>query len=408
MSERLRLLFLTPQLPYPPRQGTALRNWGLISGLARRHEVWLLSFAEPGEAVHPLLRETCARVATLPVPARRMADRLKTLAFSTLPDMAWRLWAPAFLEEIQAWLGEARFDAVQVEGIELARYGLALRDRLAETGTRLVFDDHNCEYLLQQRASETDRRNPRRWHAAAYSWVQTRRLRAFEARIARAADLTLVVSPQDGDSLRALDRALAPLVIANGIDTAAYDGHPIPPGGSDLVFTGKMDFRPNIDAMLWFAAEVWPAVRAACPEARWWIVGQKPSPRLDGLRADPRITITGAVDDIREAIARAAVYLAPLRVGGGTRFKLLEAMAMRRAIVSTRLGAEGFDVQDGGEMRLADRAPDFAQAVIDLLADPAARSGLGERGHAFVRAQYDWSVIVPALEAALQARSPAR
>ena len=400
----MRLLILTPQLPYPPRQGTALRNWGLLSGLARRHEVWLLSFAEPGQTPHPTLAAACARIATFPAPIRTTSGRVRRLATSALPDMAWRLWSPAFLAQARAWLSETAFDALQVEGIELARYGLALGPDMRARGGRVIFDDHNCEYLLQQRSAETDARNPRRWHAAAYSFLQTQRLRAFERRAARDADATLVVSRQDGASLQRLDAALRPYEIPNGIDTAHYDGYATAEEGDALVFTGKMDFRPNIDAMLWFGAEVWPQIKAARPNTRWWIVGQKPSPRLDGLRADPMVIITGAVDDIRAEIGRAAVYIAPLRVGGGTRFKLLEAMAMRRAIVTTSLGCEGFEVEDGREMIVANAPEAFARGVLGLLADPARRAALGERGHAFVRESYDWSAIVPRLEALLRKR----
>lgn len=404
----MRILLLTPQLPYPPRQGTALRNWGLLSGLARQHEVWLLSFAESGETPHPTLVGACARVEAMAAPRRTTVGRLRSLATSSLPDMAWRLWSPEFLARAQSWLAEAAFDVVQVEGIELARYGLALRDALHARGGRLVFDDHNCEYLLQQRSCETDLRNPSRWHAAAYSFVQSRRLRAFERRTARAADATLTVSPQDAALLRGLDPAINPQVIFNGIDTAHYDTFATDEAGPNLVFTGKMDFRPNIDAMVWFGAEVWPRVKAARPDARCWIVGQKPSPRLDALRADPAITVTGGVDDIRAAIARAAVYIAPLRVGGGTRFKLLEAMAMRRAIVTTSMGCEGFEVESGREMVVADAPEGFASAVIDLLTDPVRRTRMGRSGHAFVLASYDWSVIVPRLAQVLTNLRPAR
>jgi glycosyltransferase involved in cell wall biosynthesis len=375
-----------------------------LSGLARRHEVWLLSFAEPGETPHPTLAAACARIATFPSPVRTTSGRLQRLVTSTLPDMAWRLWSPAFLAQARAWLSETAFDALQVEGIELARYGLALGPDIRARGGRVTFDDHNCEYLLQQRSAETDLRNPRRWHAAAYSLLQTQRLRAFERRAARDADATLVVSRQDGESLQRLDAALRPYEIPNGIDTAHYDGFATAEEGDALVFTGKMDFRPNIDAMLWFGAEVWPRIKAARPNTRWWIVGQKPSPRLDDLRADPMVTITGAVDDIRSEIGRAAVYIAPLRVGGGTRFKLLEAMAMRRAIVTTALGCEGFDVESGREMLVADAPEAFANGVLELLSDPDRRKALGERGHAFVRASYDWSAIVPRLEELLRKR----
>jgi glycosyltransferase involved in cell wall biosynthesis len=159
-----------------------------------------------------------------------------------------------------------------------------------------------------------------------------------------------------------------------------------------------MDFRPNVNAMLWFAGDIWPLVKQAHPAAQLLIVGQKPSPRLDPLRADPGIALTGQVDDVRPYIAQADVYIAPLLAGGGTRFKLLEAMAMRRAIVTTTLGCEGFDVTSGREMIVADAAQDFAGAVIELLRSRSHRHELGERAHAFVSATYDWSTIIPRLE----------
>ena len=172
-----------------------------------------------------------------------------------------------------------------------------------------------------------------------------------------------------------------------------------PSRSPSLVFTGKMDFRPNIDAMLWFAQEVWPAVRQAHPNAKLFIVGQKPSTRLDGLRSDPNIVLTGEVEDIRPHIAQASVYIAPLRIGSGTRFKLLEAMAMRKAIVSTSLGCEGFDVAHGREMLIADTPATFAQAINTLLGDEAQRKTIGQAAHQFVSATYDWGAIVPKLEA---------
>ncbi|HQX75928.1 MAG TPA: glycosyltransferase family 4 protein, partial [Thermoflexales bacterium] len=215
-------------------------------------------------------------------------------------------------------------------------------------------------------------------------------------------------SPQDAAHINALDPAITPHVVFNGIDLATYDlpdtpaplasrGLPVNQAPT-LVFTGKMDFRANIDAMLWFGQEVMPLVKKAVPTTRLYIVGQKPHTRLDMLRADPNITITGAVDDIRPHIAKAGVYIAPLRVGGGTRFKLLEAMALRKAIVTTSLGCEGFEIENGKQALIADSAPDFAQAVIRALRDAELRRSLGEAARAFVQATFDWSAIVPGLE----------
>jgi sugar transferase (PEP-CTERM/EpsH1 system associated) len=397
----MRILFLTPQLPYPPYQGTALRNWGLIAGLAPRHRVGLLSFLAPQQDPQPAppLLAACAAIETVPQPARPLLRRLRDLALTPLPDMALRLESPVFRERLSAWLAREPFDVVHVEGIELAPYLDVLET--ARPRPFILFDDHNCEALLQKRAFLTDLPNPLRWHGAAYSLVQWLRLRQYEAQACRRADHTVAVSQADADALQALAPGPAPTVIPNGIDLALYrpDLAPAPGmGAASLVFTGKMDFRPNVDAVLWFARRVLPRIRQSVPQARLWVVGQRPHRRLAPLRHDPAITVTGWVEDVRPYIAGAVLYVAPLRMGGGTRLKLLEAMAMERALVATSLGAEGFPVTDGQELLLADDPESYAEAVVTLLQDPDRRTALGRAARAFVQARYDWKVLVPRLE----------
>ena len=404
MAAALRILFLTPQLPYPPRQGRSLRNYNLLRYLAGRHQVSLLSFAEPGTRPQDLahLSSLCRAVQTVPAPVRRLRHRLWTLVASPWPDMAWRLASSDFSRALLAWLRREPQDVLQVEGIEMARYLWAL-ERLGE-GSRplVVFDDHNAEYLLQRRACLTDLAEPRRWPAAAYSFVQWRRLRRFERQVSCRADRVVAVSEADAQALSALQPGLRAVVVPNGVDLAAYrPDHPPQPGLKRpcLVFTGKMDFRPNVDAVLWFARQVLPRLWAHCPAAHLYVVGQSPSPRLDALRASERITITGPVDDVRPYIAAADVYVVPLRVGGGTRLKVLEAMAMGRALVSTGLGVEGLPVSDGQELLLADQPGAFAARVAGLLADEGRRRALGERARAFAERDYGWQTIAPRLEA---------
>lgn len=408
----MKVLFLTPQLPYPPRQGTALRNWGLIAALASRHQVSLLSFLAPGQDMSPdpVLAARCRQVQTVAQPVRPLSRRLRDLALTRQPDMRWRLESRAFRDRLATWLAREPFDVVHVEGIELAPY-LALV-RAASPGSFLVFDDHNCEYLLQQRACLTDLRHPARWHGAAYSFIQWQRLKRYEAQVCRQADRVLAVSQADARALRALVPGLEPVVLPNGLDVSAYrpDIHPVPGmGAAALVFTGKMDFRPNVDAVLWFVDRVLPRIRQQVPQAHLWVVGQQPHRRLDTLRADSAVTVTGPVEDVRPFIVGAAVYVVPLRMGGGTPLKLLEAMALERAVVATRLGVEGFVLDDGAGLQgqvpllLADEPEQFAQAVITLLEDRERRVALGRLARAFVAACYDWKVLVPRLEAAYPA-----
>jgi sugar transferase (PEP-CTERM/EpsH1 system associated) len=415
----MKILFLTPQVPYPPRQGAALRNWGLISDLATRHEVALLSFVAPSpspfsspetvsggtipmdEEASGLLRETC-RVETVMLPDRSLRDRLRDLLLTRRPDMALRLASDAFAHRLEAWLKSEAFDVLQIGGIEMSPYlGVATA---ARPRPRIVFDNLNCEHLLQRRAFLTDLRAPGRWPGAAYSFVQWQRLRRYEAQICRGADHVLAVSEEDAAMLRKLVSGLDVTVVPNGVNTRTYTPSPPDPSAPPtLVFTGTMDFRPNVDAVLWFAHQVLPRVREKIPEVHLFVVGQRPHRRLEGLQTHPAITLTGWVDNVRPYIAQAAVYVAPLRIGGGTRLKLLEAMAMAKPVVATRLGAEGYPVEDGRELLLADTVSSFAMAVVSLLRAPKRRAELGQSARAFVERYYDWRSIVPRMEAVYHA-----
>lgn len=388
---------LTPQLPYPPRQGTALRNWGLLRGVASQHELWLLSFAAPDQTgeIPEALRSPLKEIAVIPQPTRTLSQRLRDLLTSRRPDLIFRLRSAAFEAQLQTWLDAQAFDWLLVEGLELT---LALEQVWQRrTPPRVAFDAHNCEYLLQKRAFQTDVRNPRRWPGAAYSWLQWRRLRRHEAAICRRANLVTAVSAADAVALQRLAPEVIPLVIPNGLDVDDYATwtEAAPLQQPAFVFTGTMDFRPNIDGVLWFASEVWPRIRAAFPGAHVYIVGKRPHPRLDVLREIPGIIITGAVPDTRPYIRAAAVYIVPLWVGGGTRFKILEAGAMAKAIVSTSLGAEGFPNVEQAVM-LADNAVAFADACITLAKNTAVREEAGAQAQAFVRA-YDWQAVLPPL-----------
>jgi sugar transferase (PEP-CTERM/EpsH1 system associated) len=390
----VNLLFLTPQLPHPPRQGTAIRNWGLIKSLSARHAITLLTFAEKDELITPELRAACQQVETVPPPRRTRLHRLRDLFLSPLPDLAHRLASPAFTNRLNALLQANHLDAMFVEGLELAS-SLITNYQLPIT----IFDAHNCETILQRRAFQTDLRQPRRWPAALYSLLQSRKLARFEAEVCRRANHVTCVSAEDAAALRALAPSLNPIIVPNGIFLADYTQQPnnLTTQLTTLVFTGKMDYRPNIDAVIWFANSIFPLIRRQIPDAEFVIVGQKPTKAVWELKSIKGIVVTGAVEDARTYIGGATVYVAPLRMGGGTRFKLLEALALRRPIVSTTLGAEGFTAQNGRELCLADTAADFAEAVVALLRDPAKRQALGEAGREFVK-QYDWEALLPGLE----------
>lgn len=409
------ILLLTPQLPYPPYQGTSLRNYHIICGLSKWHDVTLLSFLETNqslapEVIAPLIRR-CRQIETVPVPPRNTTKRLLQLATTRLPDMAHRLYSLQFEEKLRQLLAERQFALVQIEGIELARYISTVRT--ASPTSKIIFDDHNAETELQRRNFLTDVHLPKRLPAALYSWIQVQRLRRFERWACRAADGVTTVSDTDATLLRNLllgttihsDKRYAvkvqsrfplpPIVaIPNSIDLTYYqapeDSNPMP---FDLIFAGKMDYRPNVDAVLWFAESIWPRIVAQRPSTTWAIVGQRPHARLAHLKELPGVTITGWVESMLPYWQGAKVAIMPFRIGSGTRLKLIEAMATNTPIVSTPIGAEGFPVTSGQELILVEDSDAMATAVLDLLDNPQKRAALSQNAALFVQ-QYDWRQVI--------------
>ncbi len=395
----MRLLFLTAQLPEPPHAGGALRTNGLMrQAHAAGHEVHLLSFGEADQLRlnRAALEEFCAQVETVPPPHRPLTGRLRDLLVGHA-DMQRRFASPRYAEKLTAILTRTPFDLVQIESLEMAVY-LPLVQRV-QPQTPIIYDSFNAEYALQRSIYWAERGDVRRWVGALYSWVQWRRLTHFERQVCRSVAHVIAVSDADAAAFRHLAPEARVSVVPNGIYAARYaelDGS-LDLGEAALVFTGSMSYRPNVDAALWFADEVLGRVRARVPQAKFFVVGSKPHARLNALRERDEVQVTGWVPDVAPFLSAATVYVVPMRMGSGTRLKLLQALAAGKAVVSTSIGAQGLAVQDGQQLRLADSAADFAQAVVELLQDPAQRAALGQAGQEFVRAHYDWAVIAPRL-----------
>lgn len=403
----MNILILSPYPPYPPYGGGAMRIYQIIRGLAQRHDVTCLTFAPDASADRGLdpLRAIC-RVLTVFGPSQRsLLQRAWTTLASPLPDMALRNASRAYAAALQSLLAAERFAIVQAESIEMAGY-LAQHGR--DQGAKFILDQFNAEFVLQRRAFLTDARRPRRWHAAVYSLAQWLKLARYERQMMGACDAVLAVSEEDRRTLRGLVPTARIAVAPNGVDSAQFSraalardrAGPLSFGDAALVFSGTLDFRPNIDAVVWFAREVLPRIREACPAARLLVVGRRPPPALRALAADSSITIIGAVPDARPYIAGASAYVLPMRIGGGVRLKLLEALALEAPVVSTRMGAEGVaGLHDGVHCLLADDPAAFAAATLQLLGDRALARRLGAAGRALVREHYDWSAIVPRIAA---------
>ena len=397
----MRILWLKSDLLLPLDKGGKLRTWHLMRHLARRHAITYLAFAEPGTPAADLdgMRHVCARLETVPRrdPVKRSARFYAGVAMhlvDPLPYAVAKYRSRAYRRRIAALLGEMPFDLIVCDFLVPAV------NLPASLPCPLVVFTHNVEAEIWRRHAETAGSVLRR---VLYRQQHQRMLR-FEARVLARADGVLTVSDADRTTFARLypDAARAPMhVVPTGVDVEFFDASPSPPASKTLVFTGSMDWLPNEDAMLFFCRHVLPLVRREEPDVRLSIVGRAPTAAVTALAADAGIEVTGRVDDVRPDMREAAVYVVPLRIGGGTRLKIFEAMAMGKAVVSTTVGAEGLPVTSGEHVMLADEPHAFTGRVVALMRNVERRRQLEAAARGLVVQRYDWSSVAHELEDAL-------
>jgi polysaccharide biosynthesis protein PslH len=367
----MRIAVVTHVMPYPADSGTRIRVARIVAALRRRHEVTLLSL-EPGDSTGAAAA-LGVPVAVYPARARRGLAPVAVTAETTAA--VWRA--------VREW----RADAVHVEGT----FGAAAAG--LHRGRREVpaVIDEGCVYHLSyRRAAALAPTRSRR----ALGLLRTWRLRRFERALARRADAVVAVSADEAEVVRGLAPATRVLVAPNGVAATAMT--PSPPGDAAL-FVGLLSYAPNRDAMTWFARDVLPRLGAGGPEVL--VAGRDPGPELESLaRGAPRLHLLGFVPDLAPLYARAGVFVNPMRGGGGTRLKMLEAMAAGKAVVSTAIGAEGLALTPGRDVVVADTAAEFADAVRALLADRAHAERLGRAARTLVETRYEWDVCLAPIE----------
>jgi glycosyltransferase involved in cell wall biosynthesis len=395
----LNLLFVTPYLPSPPGFGGQRRLNGLLTGLARSHSVSLLSLINPAESHDASLRATreyCRRVTTVPSPAFALSRRGKrALQLRSLfsPKSFGRLSHvfPHLLRELKALLSHEQFDVVNVEFAQLA----ACRDAIDSTPDRPLFvlDEHNIEYEVLRRTAAAETGIARR----IYNAVDWRKLRAEEVAAWRRFDGCALTSPHDRDLLlRSVPQART-AIVPNAVDLELFAAAVEPSAEPfSILFFGAINYFPNADGLQFFLSEIFPLVRARLPQARLKVVGHTPE-HLFHLRSE-HVEMKGWVPDVRVELERAAAVIAPLRVGGGTRLKILEAMAMGKPVISTPQGAEGLEGAHGRDLLIAERPDAFADELIRVLCDAGLARALGNNARKLVENRYGWPASVARLE----------
>jgi polysaccharide biosynthesis protein PslH len=383
----------------PPDTGGKIRSYNILRELARQHSVTFFSFyGAHANDVHGDLKNIFDRSICLPLrlpPPKGPAELLdySVRLFSSQPYNITKYCRPEVRRKLLALLKQESYDVILCDFMAAA--GVIPWD----SPTPKVLFTHNVEATIWRRHFEVAA-NPL-WKAI--SWLEWKRMEAAERSYLRLADRVLTVSETDRDAFAAFLPAKKLTVISTGVDVDYFQPMLVDEDANSLVFTGSMDWLPNEDGIFYFVETILPLIKKQCPDVSLQVVGRSPSRKLQALaQQEKSVQLTGWVEDIRPFVARGSVCIVPLRIGGGTRLKIFEAMAMGKAVVSTTIGAEGLPVQNGENILLADTPEDFARSVVSLFRDPGRRKQLGASARALVQEKYSWAKVAEDFASTLQ------
>jgi glycosyltransferase involved in cell wall biosynthesis len=382
------VLFFSQPFVYPADTGGKIRTSQTLRHLQETFDITLVSNVDPKrdaphldqmaslcDEFHPVPRSTVRKYSA--------AFYLKVLAysFSRYPVIVLNDYSRATVAKLRELLAARRYDLLVCDFLQPT-----LNLRALDTPRTLLFQ-HNVESMIWERHYRTSK-NP---VLRLFWYLQWQKLRRYERDACSRFDGIVAVSEQDKEVLERDFGARNVHAIPTGVDTGFFRPVPEAPEDNNLVFLGAMDWLPNEDGILFFIDQVLPRLRSLVPSVHITVVGRNPSARLlERTRIHPEIRVLGRVEDVRPHVARGALFIIPLRIGGGTRIKAYEAMAMGKAVVSTRVGVEGLPVQDGETVVLADHPEEFASAVARLLKDRAERDRIGRNARAYVERHVSW------------------
>ena len=391
----MRILFLSQRVPYPPNRGDKITTWRLIERMARSHEVTSIAFAHDEDDVR----------------AARELERLgvRALAHRLHPGRARVASLPLFLTSRPLTLGVYGSRALQADvdrlaaSADLAYAYSSSMGAFVEPHARLPRVMHFAELDSDKWRQYAERTTP------PWSWVYRREHRTlleFERRIARSFDENVLCTPLEQRIFEREIPGASSIVLRNGVDLERFRPAPERAEEGHLVFTGVMDYLPNVDGCVHFAHEVLPRVRERFPAARFTIVGARPAAAVRRLERLEGVRVTGFVEDTRDWLSRAALAVAPLRIARGIQNKVLEALAMGLPLVGTTSATQGIEGRSGEHFLLADEPEAQAEAIVSLLADPNRARELGARGRRFVEERYDWETVLRPLDELLARLAP--
>jgi polysaccharide biosynthesis protein PslH len=392
----VKLLWVSPFFLHPTDRGAQIRTLGILKRLHQRHEIHFAALHDPAqpEAIS-LSREYCAKAYPVPHQPKKRGSleflpQLTGSLFSKIPLAITRYASDQLRAIVAGLMANGGMDHVVCDFLTSAQYIPDLN--------RAVLFQHNVETTIWERHTEHAQNALKR----AFFGAQARRMFAYERDVCRNAGRVIAVSPLDASRMREMFAIADVASVHTGVDIEYFEPSPVEPAG-DLVFTGSMDWLPNIDGILWFTSEILPLIRKRLPDCTLTVAGRRPTPDIERLAAnDPRVRITGTVPDIRPYLWGSTVSIVPLRIGGGTRLKIYESMAARIPVVSTTLGAEGLDYTDQENLCAADSPQAFADACVQLICDGAWRGRIVQNAWQLVTDRFSWERVSLDFENLLQ------
>jgi len=387
--QALNLLFLTPKVPYPPTDGGRIAILEPLRRLSLRgHHITLLSFGSRGHQDWAPLTQYCRLEVVEHDSTNRLLPAVLNL-LSPIPYTISKYNSEAMARRMRQFLASEHFNLVQIEHLHMGHY-LPIAQ---EFNIPILLRQHNVESMLAERFWQNAHGIER-----LYAWTQLNKLRHFEAKTCEEADVCLTITDVDAERLHELNARIKTAVVPAGVDTDYYRPMPDLEEPNTIVSVGSMDWRPNVDAVLWFCDDILPRIERRIPGVKFYVVGKNPPRAVQRLADRRNVIVTGFVEDVREYFARGTVFVVPLRIGSGMRLKILQAMAMGKTVVSTSMGAEGIRATNGRDILLADGADPFAEHIVRLMTFSKFRGHIGDNARQVANDFYSWSRIVDLLE----------
>ncbi|MBD3267762.1 glycosyltransferase [bacterium] len=382
----MKILFVLPQIPYPPHSGGRIVTWNTVKRFARDWDVYIAClYHHPTELAHlDTVKTACRECAAFPAHGKwALAPMLKSFT-SPWPYKAHRFYNSNMMAYIQRLLAREPMDVIHAQNFYTTTYVSA-----KESCLKIHYKENIEGNILRRYAAAT--KNPLiKTLARLEGW----RTLCFEQRACEKFDHIFTISPKDRETLLQRNPSLPVEHQMPGVDLADYPYDKEQATAPTVVFTGTMSYYPNADGVQDFLRRSWPRIKNQVPNAECYIVGANPSRAIQAYDGHNQVHITGRVNNVREYLHRAAVYIVPLRIGGGIRLKILEAMASGRAIVSTSIGCEGLQGEPGKHLMIEDNPNRFADAVADLLQHKEKREHLRKNARALIETCYDWDKVI--------------